>query len=95
MGSKYGGYMGKILDIDLSRKSIGDYPVSDRDREKYIGGKTLASKILYDELEPGADPLGPDNILVFMTGPFTGSGAPCTSRWDRSRSTQLVPVPAS
>jgi aldehyde:ferredoxin oxidoreductase len=84
MPSKYSGYMGKILDVDLSSGYIDEYPVSDRDRVKYLGGKTIAAKILYQELEPGIDPLSDENIIVFMTGPLTGSGAPCTSRFDVS-----------
>ncbi|MFA6449379.1 MAG: aldehyde ferredoxin oxidoreductase C-terminal domain-containing protein [bacterium] len=84
MGTQYGGYMGRILEIDLAQLIFKDYSVSDRDREKFLGGKTLAAKILYDELEPGTDALSPENIIVFMTGPLTGSGAPCTSRFDVS-----------
>ncbi len=82
--AKLGGYMGKILDVDLTTKSHRLYPFSNEDRKKYLGGKTIAAKILLDELKPGIDPLSTDNILVFMTGPLTGTGAPCTSRFDVS-----------
>ncbi len=90
MNSKYGGYMGRILDIDMTRKSFCDYPITDNDREKFIGGKTLAAKILFDELSPGIDPFSAENIIVFMTGPFTGTGAPCTSRFDISTKNALT-----
>ncbi|HOO55827.1 MAG TPA: aldehyde ferredoxin oxidoreductase family protein [bacterium] len=90
MASKYSGYMGSILDIDLSDETVMEYHVSDSDRRKYLGGKSLASKILYDELTPGIDPLSEENILVFMTGPLTGSGAPCTSRFDVSTKNVLT-----
>lgn len=90
MSSMYGGYVGKILDVDLTTGIVDDYPIIDRDRRMYIGGKALAAKILYTELEPGIDPLEPENILVFMTGPLTGSGAPCTSRFDVSTKNVLT-----
>jgi aldehyde:ferredoxin oxidoreductase len=90
MDSKFGGYMGRVLDIDMTRKSVCDYPVTDMDREKFIGGKTLAAKILFDELTPNTDVFSPENIIVFMTGPFTGTGAPCTSRFDISTKNALT-----
>ena len=84
MASKYKGYMGKILDVDLSSGKIGTFVVSDRDRERFVGGRFLSTKILWDELKPGIDPLSPDNILIIMTSPLTGTGAPSTSRYDIS-----------
>ena len=50
MQSKYGGYMGRVLQINLSTGDVTDYPWTDKDRELYIGGKTMAAKILYDTL---------------------------------------------
>lgn len=82
--SRYKGYMGAMLDIDLTTGRVGEYPVSDADRELFLGGRYLSTKILWDALKPGVDPLSPDNILVVMTSPLTGSGGPCTSRYDIS-----------
>jgi len=76
--------MGKVLDIDLTSGKIGQYEVSDRDRERFIGGRFLTTKILLDELPVGIDPLSPANILAVMTSPLTGTGAPSTSRFDIS-----------
>jgi len=90
MASKYKAYTGKVLDIDLSRGSIGEYPVSDRDRELFIGGRYLSTKILWDELKPGIDPLSPENVLIIMTGPLTGTGAPSSSRYDISAKSPLT-----
>jgi aldehyde:ferredoxin oxidoreductase len=42
--------------------------------KKFIGGRGLASKILYDELDPQVDPISPKNKLIFATGPLTGAG---------------------
>lgn len=90
MASKFKGYMGRICDINLSTGSIGEYPLSDEDREKYLGGRFIATKILWDELNPGADPLSPENILIVMTSPLTGTGAPSTSRYDISAKSPLT-----
>lgn len=76
-----GGYMGKILDIDLDRNKVSLYEVSDETRRKYLGGKGLAARILYDTVEKGVDPLSPKNVFIVMTGPMTGTNAPCTSRF--------------
>lgn len=84
MATKYKGYMGKMLDIDLTTGKIGEYQVSDTDRELFLGGRYLSTKILWDVLKPGIDPLSEENVLVVMTSPLTGSGGPCTSRYDIS-----------
>ncbi|HOJ30234.1 MAG TPA: aldehyde ferredoxin oxidoreductase family protein [Spirochaetota bacterium] len=90
MASKYKGYMGKIADINLSTGSVSEYPLSDEDREKYLGGRFIATKILWDELSPGADALSPENILIVMTSPLTGTGAPSSSRYDISAKSPLT-----
>ena len=84
MTSKYKGYMGKILDVNLSTGKIATFEISDRNRERFVGGRFISTKIMLDELKPGIDPLSPDNILVVMTSPLTGTGAPSTSRYDIS-----------
>jgi len=84
MASKYKGYMGKILDVDLTTGNVGEYNLSDRDRKRFIGGRYISTKILWDQLKSGVDPLSPDNILIIMTSPLTGTGAPSTSRYDIS-----------
>ncbi len=90
MSTQYKGYMGKILDIDLTTGKIGEYNLSDRDRELFIGGRFLSTKILWDELKPKTDPLSSENVLVVMTAPLTGTGAPCTSRYDISAKSPLT-----
>ncbi|MBC2712198.1 MAG: aldehyde ferredoxin oxidoreductase family protein [Desulfosarcina sp.] len=90
MASRFDGYMGKILDINLSTETIGEYPVSDKDRERFLGGRFLSTKIMWDELKPGIDPLSDDNILIIMTSPLTGTGAPSTSRYDISAKSPLT-----
>ena len=51
MATKYGGYMGKVLKINLTDKAVSEYPFSDEERELFIGGKTMAAKILMDHFK--------------------------------------------
>ncbi len=90
MASKYKGYTGKILDINLTTGVIGEYPLSDEDREKFLGGRFVSTKILWDELKTGTEPMSPDNLLIVMTSPLTGTGAPSTSRYDISSKSPLT-----
>ena len=41
----------------------------------------MGARILYEQMTPGVDPLGPDNMLGFVTGPFTGTPAICSGRF--------------
>lgn len=74
MESRYGGYMGKVLKIDLSSRRVSDYPWTDDERKLYLGGKIMAAKIISDTVSPDIDPFSPDNPLVVTTGPLTGTG---------------------
>ncbi len=74
------GYFGKLLKIDLTSGKTEEISVSDADQKKYIGGSTLAAKLIYDYVKPDMDPLSPENPIVFATGPFTGSNVPMVSR---------------
>jgi len=70
-----GGYMGKILRVDLSRGSLKDENVPEEPiLKKFIGGQALALYILLRELPLDATPFGPENSVVMMTGPLTGNG---------------------
>lgn len=66
------GYFGKYLHVDLSTGTLKDYPIPDSWYERHIGGRGIAARILLDLLPPGSDPLGPDNVLVFASGPLQG-----------------------
>ena len=70
-----GGYMGKILRVDLTSGSLHDENLPEEPMlKKFIGGQALASYILLKELSLDATPFGPENIVVLMTGPLTGNG---------------------
>ncbi|MCK5835868.1 MAG: aldehyde ferredoxin oxidoreductase family protein [Desulfobacula sp.] len=69
-------YTNKLLMIDLSCSSVETIPVSESMKQDFLGGKGFGAKLLLDRISPGTDPLGPDNLLMFMTGPLTGTMAP-------------------
>ena len=75
------GTHGCYLDLDLSSASHSVFPVPDTWTEKLVGGRGVAARILYDLLEPGSDPLGAANVLVFATGPFQGLRVPGAGRY--------------
>lgn len=75
-----GGYTGKILRVDLTSRSATVEDLPAKVARDFIGGAGLGIKYLYDEVEPGTDALGPDNKLIFASGPFTGTTIPCASR---------------
>jgi aldehyde:ferredoxin oxidoreductase len=75
------GTSNRILEVDLTRGQVTLYEVTPLERKLYLGGKGLGLKLLYDRLRPGADPLGEENILVFMPGVLMGTGAPCSGRF--------------
>ena len=74
------GYAGKLLRVDLSKGETKREPLSEELARTYLGGRGFAARILYDELKPGIDPLGPDNKIVFATGVLTGTPAPVGNR---------------
>jgi len=75
------GYMGKMLEIDLTTKKSSTSDTDMKIAEKFIGGRGLGAKMLWDRVKnPGLDPLSPENPLMFLTGPLTGTIIPGPSR---------------
>ncbi|MGD8475425.1 MAG: aldehyde ferredoxin oxidoreductase N-terminal domain-containing protein, partial [Anaerolineae bacterium] len=74
------GYMGKLLVVDLTKGELQDEPLNPTMAHDFVGGSGYAARYLYDELGPDTDPLGPDNTLMFMTGPLVGTRAPSCGR---------------
>ncbi len=76
----YKGYTRKIIRVNLAdgRTAIEEMP--NGQLMKYIGGAGLAARMLYDELEPGLDPLSYRNKVIFLAGPLAGTSAPTGSR---------------
>lgn len=75
-----GGFIGKILRINLTDKTFKEENLSEKLAKKYVGGAGFGIKYLYDEVPAGADALGPQNKLIFASGPLSGTNAPCASR---------------
>ncbi len=75
------GPSNKVLEVDLTASTFTVYHVTAEERTLYLGGKGLGLKLLYDRVQPGLDPLGPDNIIAITPGVLMGTGAPCTGRF--------------
>ncbi len=85
-----GGYMGKVLEVDLSLGKIEAYALPERLLELYVGNKGLGARLLYDLMPPGADPLGEKNVLIITTAPLTGTGAPSSNRFNVTAKSPLT-----
>jgi hypothetical protein len=85
-----GGYMGKILVLDLASGEYEQREFSAADQRKFLGNKILGAKLLLELVPEGADPLGEDNILAITTGPLTGSGAPTSARFNATTKSPLT-----
>lgn len=83
------GY-GKILEVDLSTGNVVKRDTDLAFAREFVGGMGFGCKILYDEVGPGVDPLGPDNIIVFANGPLTGTSAPCGGRTEITTKSALT-----
>ncbi len=75
------GYAGRILDVDLGSRSFAFQPLDENTARLYLGGKGYGTRLLYDLTPAGIDPLGPENPLIFATGPLNGSLAPQSNRF--------------
>lgn len=75
------GYMGKVLKVDLSTGEIHEETIDDEIYRSFLSGMGLGAWMLYKEIPANADPLGPDNMLGFMSGLLTGTGSLFTGRW--------------
>lgn len=75
-----GGYMGKLLRLNLTTKTYSEESISEELAKDFIGGAGFGVKYLFDEVPAGTDALGPDNKLIFTSGPLSGTSAPCASR---------------
>ena len=76
-----GAYYEKIARINLTTGKIKVEPLDLELAHKFIGGRGLGTKMLYDEGIATVDPLSPENKLIYITGPMTGAAAPSTGRY--------------
>ncbi|MGV9198876.1 MAG: aldehyde ferredoxin oxidoreductase family protein [Promethearchaeia archaeon] len=72
---------GKLLRINLNNNTFETEEIESKFIRKYLGGRGLGAKILYDELKPGIDALSPENIVIIASGPLTGTKAASSGRY--------------
>ncbi len=75
------GYTGKILFVNLTTGDTQSQSIPDEVYENFLSGVGLGAYILYQHIPAGADPLGPDNMLGFVSGLLTGTPSLVTGRW--------------
>ncbi len=76
-----GGYMGKMLMVDLSKRQMEDEAIGDEFARKFIGGYGIGARLLFSRQKAGVDPLGPDNHFGLTTGMLTGTPMFAGSRY--------------
>jgi aldehyde:ferredoxin oxidoreductase len=75
------GICGRLLEVDLSSGATKDHDLSEDKFSKYLGGRGLGARLLFDMLPAKTDPLSPENLLFFLTGPLTGTKVPGSSKF--------------
>jgi aldehyde:ferredoxin oxidoreductase len=75
-----GGYTGKVLRVNLTDKCFSEEALDEKLAREYLGGAGFGVHYLFHEVPAKADPLGPENKLIFSSGPLCGTDAPCASR---------------
>ena len=86
------GYWGRILSIDLSESAITAITPDERLYRDYLGGSGIGARLLFDMTGPETDPLGPDNPIIWMTGPFTGTKVPTSGRHEITSKSPLTGI---
>lgn len=76
------GYAGKILRVNLTDGTIKKEPLNMEDAKNYIGARGLGTRYFMKEVDPKVEPFSPDNKLIFMTGPLTGTLATSSGRYE-------------
>lgn len=71
----------KLLVVDLTPGALHAEQIDPNIARDYVGGSGLAARLLWERLTPQIDPLGPDNPLLFITGPLTGTAGPAEGRF--------------
>ena len=80
MKTEMNGITGKILRVDLTAETAYTVPTPVEAMHKFLGGRGLGAHFLWEEVDPGSDPHGPENMLIFMTGPLTGTLMPGSNK---------------
>lgn len=75
------GWIGEILRVNLSANKTVTQKLDEDVAKNFLGGRGLGVKVLYDELKPETNPLGPENKIIFATGPVSGTMAPTSGKY--------------
>jgi aldehyde:ferredoxin oxidoreductase len=84
------GWNGKVLEIDLTTLTSKIYPLDMEMAHKFIGGRGLGARLLWDLVGPEVEPLSPENVLIFTNGPLTGTGYQTSNRFSVSTKSPLT-----
>jgi len=84
------GWTGNILDIDLTTETIEKIPLDREMAKLFLGGRGLGARLLWDLVGPEVEPLSPQNVLIFATGPLTASGVQTSNRFSVSTKSPLT-----
>lgn len=84
------GWFKKLLEVDLGKQKIEVKGVPEELLSKYLGGRGVGSKLLYDWISPYTDALSPENIIIISTGPLTATSAPTSGRFNLSTKSPLT-----
>jgi aldehyde:ferredoxin oxidoreductase len=84
------GWTGKILDINLTSGSIETVPLDMEMARLFLGGRGLGVRLLWDLVGPEVEPLSPENVLIFTTGPITATGSQTSNRFNVSAKSPLT-----
>lgn len=76
-----GGWTGIILRVDLTRGRVSKEPLREDWARDFVGGRGLGARYLWEEVNPAVDPFSPENELLFVSGPLTGTNASCGARY--------------
>ncbi len=93
--TNYKAYMGKVLFVDLSNKTYKEFPWTDEDRRRTVGGKIMAADILLNHIKPGMTAYDEDNWIVITTGPLTRCKSPSSTRFNISTISPLTGIVTS
>ena len=84
------GWAGKILDVNLTTRAIQTRALDETSARLFLGGRGLGARLLWDEVGAGIDPLSPENVLIFTTGPLTATGYQTSNRFSVSTKSPLT-----
>lgn len=90
--TNYKAYMGKVLFVDLTNQTYKEFPWTDEDRKRTVGGKIMAADILLNHIRPGMTAYDEDNWLVITTGPLTRCKSPSSTRFNISTVSPLTGI---